>query len=285
MGSRARFEYGPTVRRPWRLLRSLRRSPSSSARCVVTLALAEVLVQGGERVGVPGVMPPTASRNVIDKIARRSPLTRANGIACRQHSPLPAFGGAAPVRSVESDSRHSRDVRATFGRRPTGMWCRSSTRRRRSFPIQSASNSSSRKAPARSPRTGETRRSDYARRVDLHRSEIRTQTDRCGWTFIVHRTDRPSATFFCNCMRGSPPAPPPSAPIGGAGRSRGPHDPRPAARLRPAPRSSRPAQPAGAVVVVAPRPAAPAPRRNFRRPASCSKSRRRRKRRRARRGG
>src|SRR5215467_1096890 len=36
---------------------------------VVAFALAEVLVQGGERVGVPGLMRPTASRNVIEKMA------------------------------------------------------------------------------------------------------------------------------------------------------------------------------------------------------------------------
>jgi hypothetical protein len=37
---------------------------------VVAFALAEILVQGGERVGVPGLMRPTASRNVIDKLAQ-----------------------------------------------------------------------------------------------------------------------------------------------------------------------------------------------------------------------
>src|SRR4249920_1035642 len=36
---------------------------------VVAFALAEVLVQGGERVGIPGLLRPTASRNVIEKIA------------------------------------------------------------------------------------------------------------------------------------------------------------------------------------------------------------------------
>src|SRR5512140_1475792 len=36
---------------------------------VVAFALAEVLVQGGERVGVPGLLRPTASRNVIEKMA------------------------------------------------------------------------------------------------------------------------------------------------------------------------------------------------------------------------
>src|SRR4029078_7213935 len=37
---------------------------------VVALALAELLVAGGERVGIPGLMRPTASRNVIDKMAQ-----------------------------------------------------------------------------------------------------------------------------------------------------------------------------------------------------------------------
>src|ERR1700674_5348315 len=37
---------------------------------VVTFALAHVLVEGGERIGVPGLMRPTASRNVIEKMAQ-----------------------------------------------------------------------------------------------------------------------------------------------------------------------------------------------------------------------
>src|ERR1700720_2499713 len=37
---------------------------------VVALALAEVLVEGGERVGIPGILRPSASRNVIEKMAQ-----------------------------------------------------------------------------------------------------------------------------------------------------------------------------------------------------------------------
>src|SRR3954463_11529623 len=33
---------------------------------IISLALAEILVEGGERVGIPGLMRPTASRNVVD---------------------------------------------------------------------------------------------------------------------------------------------------------------------------------------------------------------------------
>src|ERR1041384_4740541 len=37
---------------------------------VIAFALAEILVEGGERVGIPGLMRPSASRNVIDKMAQ-----------------------------------------------------------------------------------------------------------------------------------------------------------------------------------------------------------------------
>src|SRR5690606_17294874 len=37
---------------------------------VVTFALAELLVAGGERVGIPGLMNPSASRNIIDRMAQ-----------------------------------------------------------------------------------------------------------------------------------------------------------------------------------------------------------------------
>src|SRR5499426_2946379 len=37
---------------------------------IVAFALAELLVSGGERVGIPGLMSPTASSNVIDKMAQ-----------------------------------------------------------------------------------------------------------------------------------------------------------------------------------------------------------------------
>src|SRR6201996_7683604 len=37
---------------------------------VIAFALAEVLIEGGERVGIPGLMRPTASRNVIERMAQ-----------------------------------------------------------------------------------------------------------------------------------------------------------------------------------------------------------------------
>jgi len=57
-------------RSPSMAFRSTLAQESKLDRClVVAFALAEILVQAGERVGVPGVMRPTGSRNVLDKLA------------------------------------------------------------------------------------------------------------------------------------------------------------------------------------------------------------------------
>ncbi len=48
---------------------------------VIAFALAEVLVEAGERVGMPGLMRPTGSRNVIDRMAEaiiHDPTERAS---------------------------------------------------------------------------------------------------------------------------------------------------------------------------------------------------------------
>src|ERR1700752_3833871 len=37
---------------------------------VIAFALAEVLVEGGERIGIPGIVRPTSSRNIVEKMAQ-----------------------------------------------------------------------------------------------------------------------------------------------------------------------------------------------------------------------
>ena len=61
---------GRTARRRWRLPRKQARDSKLERALIVTFALAELLVAGGERVGIPGLMNPTASRSVIDKMAQ-----------------------------------------------------------------------------------------------------------------------------------------------------------------------------------------------------------------------
>src|SRR3954465_5514837 len=62
---------------------------------IVTLALAELLVAGGERVGIPGLMNPTASRSVIDRMAQ----AMLHDDTARLSLP-PSFGPSPPAEIV-----------------------------------------------------------------------------------------------------------------------------------------------------------------------------------------
>jgi uncharacterized protein (DUF58 family) len=42
----------------------------------------------------------------------------------------------------------------------------------------------------------ETWRPEYEARVSRHRGEIRAECDRLGWSFSIHRTDRPASDLL-----------------------------------------------------------------------------------------
>ena len=93
------------------------------------------------------------------------------------------------------------------------MWCRSSIRRRRPSRIPAASNSSNRKAAASiTAGRAETWRPTTRRSVASHRAEIRAETDKLGWSFTIHRTDRTATELMLalHARMGAPPAAPPT---------------------------------------------------------------------------
>ena len=57
-------------------------------------------------------------------------------------------------------------------------------------------------------------RADYTARLARHRDEIRAETAKLGWSFTIHRTDRP-ATELLLALHARLGAPPPGAMIGG----------------------------------------------------------------------
>ena len=128
---RTRSGSGPIVHHPWRSPRRWCATPSFTARWSVALALAEVLVEGGERVGIPGLMRPTGSRNIIERMAQaivhdRSERTSLPPNFCA----LPARRDRAAVRSVERDRRGAAHDHATVRQRRARP-CRADRRSRR----------------------------------------------------------------------------------------------------------------------------------------------------------
>jgi len=165
---------------------------------IVTFALAELLVAGGERVGVPGLLNPTSSRSVIDKMAQailHDDVTRA--------SLPPSF--IPPARSeivVLSDFWSDvGDIRAML----TGLSASGAhgTVVQIVDPAEETFPYSGRvefvePEDGRVITAGRAERwaGDYVARVALHRDQIRAETNMLGWLFSTHTTDRSAAELL-----------------------------------------------------------------------------------------
>ncbi|WP_081852931.1 DUF58 domain-containing protein [Bosea sp. 117] len=165
---------------------------------VVAFALAELLVKGGERVGIPGVMRPSASRAIVEKMAEAlvhapslpqslppafapSPLAEVLMLG-DLWSPTPEV--VASINSLSASGAHGHVVQVCDPAEET-------------FPFSG-------RIEFRDPESGtaltigraETVREEYVARVAHHRAAIRHEAERHGWTFIVHRTDRPASELL-----------------------------------------------------------------------------------------
>jgi uncharacterized protein (DUF58 family) len=162
---------------------------------VIAFALAEILVEGGERVGVPGLMRPTASRNVIDKFANAVLHDTA------ERSSLPPGFAPAPLSEVVllsdfwspiSDFSHMLAQLSGAHARihvvqvvdPAEETFPYSGRVEFLEPEGSGSVTAGR---------AETWRSDYLEKLTAHRDAMREEAQRVQASFIIHRTDRPAS--------------------------------------------------------------------------------------------
>ena len=182
---------------------------------VVAFALAEVLVQGGERIGIPGLMRPTASRNVIEKMAEavlHDTAERASLPPSFAPSPLSEIVVLSDLWSPLAEVQAMVAQLAATGAH--GHVVQIVDPAEESFPFVG-------RVEFFDPEDGhsitvgraEAWRADYQARLERHRAEIRAETDKLGWSFTIHRTDRP-ATELLLALHARLGAPPPGAMIG-----------------------------------------------------------------------
>ena len=166
---------------------------------VVSFALAEVLVQGGERVGIPELMRPTANRNVIESMAQRIVHD------LREAPSLPPNFAPAPFSEVVLLSdlwspipEFRRIIGQLAAKGARGHVVQVVDPAEESFPY------SGRVEFVESEGLGsvtagraEMWREDYQKLLAQHRAALRAETEQFGWTFTVHRTDRgPTELLF-----------------------------------------------------------------------------------------
>jgi uncharacterized protein (DUF58 family) len=186
----------------------------------MAFSLAEVLVQAGERVGIPGLMRPTGSRNVLDKMANAI----VHDVTERASLP-PAFAPSSLSEIVVLSDFWSPmgDIRKTLGQLSVtgahGHVVQIVDPAEETFPYSGRVEFVEPEgAGSITAGRAEAWKADYEARVARHRAELRAQTDKLGWSFAIHRTDRP-ATELLLALHARMSAPPPGA--APSGRSRG----------------------------------------------------------------
>jgi uncharacterized protein (DUF58 family) len=167
---------------------------------VLALALAEVLVEGGERIGIPGLLRPTASRNVVEKIAQamvHDPAERASLPPTFTPSPLAETVVLSDFWSPIARVREMIGQLSATG--SAGHLVQIVDPAEETFPYAGRVEFVEPEgAGSITAGRAETWRADYVERIRQHRSDIRADTDRLGWSFIIHRTDRPASELLIN---------------------------------------------------------------------------------------
>lgn len=165
---------------------------------ILAFALAELLVRGGERVGIPGVMRPSATRNIVEKMAEslvHAPSLPQSLPPAFAPSPLaevvvlsdlwsPTADVVASLVNLSASGAHGHVVQICDPAEET-------------FPFSG-------RVEFREPESGvqltigraETVRAEYVARVATHRATIRREAERRTWSFLIHRTDRPASELL-----------------------------------------------------------------------------------------
>jgi len=165
---------------------------------VLAFALGELLVRGGERVGIPGILRPTASRAVIERMA-----DTIVHFAGSPPSLPPAFapGPRDEIVLLGDFWSPTTEVTATLARLGAngagGHIVQIVDPAEETFPYSGRIEFEEPEgAGSITVGRAEAWAADYIQRVALHRSAIRAEARRLGWSFAIHRTSRPASEIL-----------------------------------------------------------------------------------------
>lgn len=177
---------------------NLARDSKIERTLVIAFALAEILVQGGERVGVPGLLRPTASRNVIEKMAEailHDTTARASLPPSFAPSPMSEVVMLSDLWAPIAEVRNT--IAQLSGTGAHGHVVQIVDPAEESFPYSGRVEFIEPEgAGSVTAGRAETWRNDYQNVIARHRDAIRAETDLRAWSFIIHRTDRPASELL-----------------------------------------------------------------------------------------
>jgi uncharacterized protein (DUF58 family) len=165
---------------------------------IVAFALADLLVAGGERVGIPGLMNPTASNNVIDKMAQAMLHDDATRLSLPPSFVPSALAEIVVLSDFWSPMPDIRNMLAGLSSSGAhGTLIQIVDPAEETFPYSG-------RVEFVEPEGGEvitagraeSWMNDYVARVALHRDEIRAETNKLDWLFSTHTTSRSAAELL-----------------------------------------------------------------------------------------
>lgn len=176
---------------------SLASDDKLSRAVILGLALADVLVRGGERVAALGLTAPVSARDVIDRLAR----ALADNVAETTHDDLPPQAPLRPRAKVvlisdfliEPDALSAR-LRRFADAGASGALLMVIDPSEESLPFSGETMFlDTDGGPSFHAGEAKSLRAAYAMRFDAHREAVRAAAARAGFLFLQHHTDRPAA--------------------------------------------------------------------------------------------
>ncbi len=178
---------------------NLAKQPKIDRALVLGLAAAELLVQGGERAGLLGLMPALAVRDIAGRFAEVLIAQESSESYVPEELPpqlaLPRGAQAILIGDFLSDPELISETAGRIGAQGArGHFVMIADPVEETFPFSGNTEfiDSDSRARLRAGRA-ETFRDTYIERLSLHREAIGAAARRRGWSLSLHRTDRPAA--------------------------------------------------------------------------------------------
>jgi uncharacterized protein (DUF58 family) len=176
----------------------LARDTKRERALVLALAAAELLVRGGERVGLLGLTRPTASRRATTRLAEAIAANIAGPVLTASLPPPERIGRFSGVIVFGDFLDPAAEIVARFqalaGEGVLGHVVQVLDPAEETLPYEGRAEFLGLEGEARwiADRT-ESLRGRYQSKLAAHRGEIAAGASRLGWSFLLHHTDRPAA--------------------------------------------------------------------------------------------
>ena len=174
---------------------SLAQAPKIERAFVLCFALADLLVRGGERVGLIGRGRPSSSRAVVERLAEAFLIGEGQDRDLPPAISLPPTNEAILIGDfLDPPTETAARMSALAARGARGHLLMIVDPIEESFPfngrIELVDPETRQKLMAG---RAQTLREDYRRLLEAHREILRAEAHRLGWTVTLHHTDRPAA--------------------------------------------------------------------------------------------